>query len=107
MKNLLICFLLLIPCVVLAQDENPPLVKDFYKGVRAIPQSLVLNDHVNVMQFNLDDKNFDIVAVDEEMQVLWTTSLEGYVIATRKFKDKILVVASTEYGTVKKKQQYL
>ena len=102
MKNLLICFLLLIPCVVLAQDENPPLVKDFYKGVRAIPQSLMLNDHVNVMQFNLDDKNFDIVAVDEEMQVLWTTSLEGYVIATRKFKDKILVVASTEYGTVKK-----
>jgi len=102
MKNLLICFLLLTPFVVLAQDENPPLVKDFYKGVRSIPQSFELNDHVNVMQFNLDDHNFDVVAVDEQMQVLWKTNLQGYMITTRKFRDKILAVAATDFSNVKR-----
>lgn len=101
MKLKLIALLLVFsPLLVLAQDE-PALVKDFYKGIHAIPTSFVLNDHVNIMQVGIDDESFDVTAVDDHMQVLWRTTLSGYVISTSKFKDKILAVTATEYSKVK------
>jgi hypothetical protein len=102
MKKILVCLLALTPFMAFAQDENPPLVRDFYKGIRAIPKSFALTDHVNIMQLDLDNENFDITAVNDQMQVIWKTPLKGYVISTSKFKDKILAVASTEYSLTKK-----
>ncbi len=101
-KNLLICLLAFLPFITTAQEEAPPLVKDFYEGTYTIPESFVLNDRVNIMQFSPDKENCDIVAVDDQMQTLWKTSLKGHALSTSKFKDKILVVVSTEYSNIKR-----
>jgi len=100
-RNLFICLLALLPFIAVAQEEAPPLVKDFYEGTHTIPKSFVFNEHLNIMQFSPDNENSDIVAVNDNMQSVWKTSLAGHVISTSKFKGKILVVASTEFSNIK------
>jgi hypothetical protein len=95
-QNLLFFLFFLLPFSLLAQD-NPTLFKDFYKDIRGA-KSFVFDDHINIMQVNTDNENFDIVAVNEQMQVLWKTSLEGFVLTTAKFKGKIIAVASTDHS---------
>ncbi|HTD99254.1 MAG TPA: hypothetical protein VK668_08190 [Mucilaginibacter sp.] len=101
-KKLLICLFALLPFIASAQDEAPPLVKDFYEGTHTIPESLVFSDHVNIMQFSPDNENCDIIAVNENMQSMWRTSLKGHALSISKFKDKVLVVVATEFSNTKK-----
>ena len=99
-RKLIVILLLLSPFLSFAQEEGA-VVKDFCKGVRGINTSFSLNDHVNIVQILSDNENFDIAAVNDQMQTLWKTSLKGYVVSTSKFKDKILAVAATEYSSTK------
>ena len=99
-KILIICIFAALPFLCLAQDA--PLLKDFYKGVKSMPTSFILNSHVNIMQFNLDDENFDVAAINDKLQALWKTTLKGHVISTSKFKDKVLAIASTDYSSIKR-----
>jgi hypothetical protein len=98
-KYLLPCLFLLLPFALVAQD-GPVLYKDFYNGIKAA-KSFVFDDHVNIMQVNTDNENFDIVAINDHMQVLWKTSFEGFAFTAAKFKGKIIAVASTDHNTVK------
>jgi len=98
-KYLLPCLLLLFPFVILAQDA-PALYKDFYNGIKGA-HSFVWDDHINIMQVNTDNDKFDIVAVNDQMQILWKTSLEGFAFTTQKFRNKIVAVASTDHSTFK------
>jgi hypothetical protein len=99
-KNLLITLLLILPFIVSAQDDAIVL-KDFYEKARSIPSSFILNDHVNIMQVNKDNESFEMIAVNDQMQVLWKTELKGYILTGAKFKNKILAVASTDYSSIK------
>jgi hypothetical protein len=99
-KNLLVTLLLIFPFIVAAQDEAP-VYKDFYEKARTIPSSFIFNDHINIMQVNKDNETFEMIAVNDQMQVIWKTELKGYALAGAKFKNKILAVASTDYSAMK------
>lgn len=100
-KKLLFCFLALLPFISSAQDDAMAVVKNFYKGADNGSSSFIWNDHINIMQFTRSNDKFDIVAVNDQVQLLWKTSLNGYIISACKFKDKILAVAATDYSSAK------
>jgi hypothetical protein len=101
MKKLLLQFLLLaLPCIVYAQTP-PPLFKDFDKSVTDITTSFKLNDHVSVFQMNLDNEKFDLIAVDDNMKVVWKSTFKGFSLGAGKFKNKILLVAATDHSYFK------
>jgi len=100
-QKLVICLLALLPFFAAAQDEAPPLIKDFYEGTHAIPESFILNDHVNIMEFKNGSEDYSIMAIDDQMQTLWNTPIQGNVINASKFKDKVLVVTSTEFSNTR------
>lgn len=101
MKKILLQFLLLaLPCLVFAQTP-PPLFKDFDKSITDITTSFKLNEHVSVFQMNLDNDKFDLIAVDDNMKMLWKSTFKGFSLGAGKFKNKILIVASTEHSYFK------
>jgi hypothetical protein len=99
-RQIFAILLLLSPFFSFAQLEGP-VVKDFYKATRNIPSTFILNDKVNIITVNDDFENFDVIAVNDQMEQLWKTSFKGYIHKVAKFNDKILVVASTEYSSAK------
>jgi hypothetical protein len=94
--------LLLFPFLSQAQNK-PPVYKDFNKRTRHITTSFQLNDHVWVMQTCLDKEDFELAAIDDKMQVLWRSKLNGYAIASGKFKDHILAISAAKYEWTKDK----
>ncbi len=101
MKKLLLQYmLLLLPVFALAQND-PPLYKDLTPKIMGIVAPFKLNDHTYVIQTNIDDENFELIAVNDKMEVLWRTTLKGYAIGAGKFKGQILAVAATGYSITK------
>ncbi|RYE15353.1 MAG: hypothetical protein EOP51_26945 [Sphingobacteriales bacterium] len=101
MKLLLPCILLLfIPFSLSAQTE-PVLYKDFSEGIRDVSNSFQLNEHTNILQTDLDHDTFEMSAIDENMKVLWRTTVKGYAISCGNFKGKILAIAATDYSMFK------
>ncbi|MFB9843663.1 hypothetical protein [Mucilaginibacter ginsenosidivorans] len=101
MKKLLISLMLILPLIASAQEEEPPLYKDFFKDIRSLEPSLVINDHLNIMSVNTDNENFSLTAINDQVQSVWQSSLPGYVITVRKFNGKILAVAASEFSKIK------
>ncbi|MBS1528212.1 MAG: hypothetical protein JST19_21380 [Bacteroidetes bacterium] len=94
MKKLLLwSMLLLFPCILFAQS-NQTLVKDFEKKVEKLGNTIQLSDHINIAQIQVDDKNFELLAIDDKMQVLWRISLAGERAMSGVFKGNILATAS-------------
>jgi len=89
---------LLFPILVSAQEDN--VVKDFVEGATEL-NSLQINDHLNVLEVTNDDGTFDLMGVNDQMQVVWKTSLQGHPIKVAKFKNNIVIVASTDYSKMK------
>jgi hypothetical protein len=101
MKKLLLQYaLLLLPVFALAQT-NPTVYKDFTPKIKGIVQTFKLDDHISILQTNIDDENFEIIAMNDKMQVLWRTTLSGYPIGAGKFKGQILAVAASSYSVAK------
>ncbi|RYU90007.1 hypothetical protein EWM62_10710 [Mucilaginibacter terrigena] len=90
---------LLLPLLASAQNEAP-VNEDFAKGIKAT-NTFAFNDHLNVMQVSTDDENFDLIAIDDKMQIVWKTSLAGYGIKTDKLKGKIIALASSDHSMFK------
>lgn len=97
MKKVFLFVLLIIPFVVAAQTD-PPLFKDFAKNIKGTTSTLAFDDHLNVMQLNIDNSNFIVVAVNDQMQIVWTTTLAGSPFCIAKFKGEIIAIASTDYS---------
>ncbi|MDT3403488.1 hypothetical protein [Mucilaginibacter terrae] len=91
---------LVLPFLVFAQTE-PVVLEELYKNCRGL-YSFKLNDDVSIVQVNTDNENFDMLAINEQMKVLWKVTLPGYALSSGKFKDKIVAVGSTE----KEKSEY-
>lgn len=94
MKKILFWSLfLLLPAALLAQNSQT-LVKDFEKKVQRLENSFKISDHVGVVQITVDDDNFELVAIDDKMQILWRISLTGQGANSGVFKGNILATAS-------------
>jgi len=99
-KTLLTYFsLFLLPLLSAAQNE-PQVIEDFVEGVKAT-NTFTFNDHLNVMQVSTDDANFDLIGINDKMQVVWRTSLAGYGIKTDKLKGKVIALASSDHSAMK------
>lgn len=98
-KFLLFSISLFFSFNALAQT-NPIIHEDFYKGIKNV-SAVSITDHLSVMQINIDNDNFSVVAVNDKLQTLWTTPLTGTSIAVAKFHDKIIAVAATQHSSVK------
>ncbi len=99
MKKYFTLFVILFMTICCYAQNEAPVLKDFAKNVKGIRQILNYGDNVRIVQINNENDEFEIVAINESMQVLWRTPLKGYGIVIANFKGKILAVAATEYGT--------
>ncbi|MBD1364173.1 hypothetical protein IDJ77_10165 [Mucilaginibacter sp. ZT4R22] len=100
-KTLLITVLTLFTTIaVLAQNDDPLIMEDFAKGIKG-SNTFAFNDHLNVMQVTTDDDKFDLVAVNDKLEIVWRTSLAGYGIKTDKFQNKIVALASSDHSFFK------
>lgn len=98
MKKLLLQLaFVLLPFVALAQGEAQ-VIKDFSKKAKGIRDAFKLNEHVYIMSLDLDFEKFELVAIDDKMQVLWRTTLKGHWLGAGKFKGQILAVAAADYS---------
>ena len=101
MKKLLLQYaLLLLPVFALAQS-SPIFQKDFTPEIRRVIQSFKIDDHTYAMLTNIDNDNFELVAIKDNMVVLWRSKFSGYAIGAGKFKGQILAVAATGYSEKK------
>lgn len=101
MRKALLIYLIILFSPLLASAQNEPqVIEDFIKDVKT-SNTFAFNDHLNIMQVSMDDENFDLIAVNDKMQVLWRTSLAGYGIKTDKLKGKIIALASADHSTMK------
>ncbi len=94
MKKLLFWgLLLLLPSLLFAQT-NQTVVKDFEKKVQRLTHTFQLSDHVNIAQIATDE-GFELLAIDDKMQVLWRISLSGGEAMSGVFKGNILATSAT------------
>lgn len=101
-KKTLIYLLLFIPVLSFAQTEVASL-KEFASDVKQLTTTLRLSDKVYVTEVNTDNQHFDLTAIDDKMNILWKTTLDGYSLTLGNFKGKIIAVASTDFGSIKSK----
>ncbi|WP_100342635.1 hypothetical protein [Mucilaginibacter auburnensis] len=76
-----------------AQQKNPPVVENFAKRITN-SEAMVFDEHLNVIGLQTDDDKYDVVGVDENMQSLWKIALDANTLWIKKFKSKVLVLAS-------------
>ncbi|MGZ4001066.1 MAG: hypothetical protein ACXVIY_10575, partial [Mucilaginibacter sp.] len=99
MKKILLQYaLLMLPVFAFAQNDAP-LYKDFRIKTKGIEYCFKLNDHANAMQINLGDNNYELVAIDDKMQVAWSVMLKGLAY-TGKFQEHILAIAASYKGGI-------
>ncbi|RFZ90836.1 hypothetical protein D0C36_17955 [Mucilaginibacter conchicola] len=75
-------------------------MEEFLKGVKGI-NSFSLNDHVSIIQINNDNENFQLMAVDDKMRVLWSNTYPGYALSVDRFKGKVVALVSTDHSFFK------
>ncbi len=98
MKKLIIAFFAFaLPYMAFAQTEGI-IINTNYKSVRGIGSSVKFNDHLSAFEVDTKGGAFDVVAVNDNFQIAWQTSFDGYGVSIGRFKDKLLVLSTTEYG---------
>lgn len=81
-KIFLAGFVCLLPYFASAQNDNP-ISEDFYTDTRGITNVVHLDDHINIIQVDNNNDNFDLIALDENMRTVWRTTMDGYGVNTR------------------------
>ncbi|MBK0378383.1 hypothetical protein [Mucilaginibacter segetis] len=99
-KTLFISFILFANFFLASAQQESPLIEDFVKNIKG-SSAFVFNDHLNVLRVNIDNENFELLGLDDKMQVKWKTTLKGYIIDADRFKGKIAALASTEFSGMK------
>jgi hypothetical protein len=95
-KTYFVLYLLLLPFFSIAQNDGE-ILKDFKKNSRNMVTQFQWDEHTWIFETNIDDNHFEIDAINDQMEIVWTAQLEGYVHYLGKFKGKVLTIASTEY----------
>lgn len=99
-KIFLAGFVCLLPYFASAQNDNP-ISEDFYTDTRGITNVVHLDDHINIIQVDNNNDNFDLIALDVNMRTVWRTTMDGYGVNIGKYNGKIAVVAAAEHSTTK------
>src|SRR4051794_24722895 len=97
MKKLLLCLTFLFPVLAFSQDVDF-FNKDVAKKTLGIVSSFKLDDRIGVFQINLTDTTFELVAVNDNLQILWRSSYKGYAVTCGKFNNHILAISSLGYS---------
>lgn len=93
MKRLLLSFLFILPFFAYAQSK-PVIVRNVEKGIRNVFGTVKWNDHINILEVEIDGHDFALMAVNDKAEILWRLPLKGISLGCGKFNDKILVVTS-------------
>jgi len=104
MKKLILQYaLFLLPALSFAQDKNPPIVEDFVESVITVKKSVsfAFDDHLNVLALETANDKFDVLGIDDKMQQAWKTPIEAENLWIKKFKNQVLVLASSPSKTSK------
>jgi len=97
MKKILFQYLLLLLPVFAVAQNDPPVYKDFITHARELVNSFKLNDHVWVIETRISKESSEITAVDDHMQVLWRTTIDGYSVGAGRFMGHILALSASDY----------
>jgi hypothetical protein len=97
LRHFIALLIIFAPAFALSQDE-PDIIKDLEKKTWGIAASFKLNDHLGIFQVNLNDTTFELVALDNKMQILWRNQFKGNGVACGKFKGNILAIADSGYS---------
>jgi hypothetical protein len=92
-KILFLTAAIALPLLVFAQTGQV-LQKDFEKKVDLLTRTFQVNSHLNVAEIMIDQDNFELVAIDDQMKALWRTTFKGSPVASGIFKGQILTVAA-------------
>jgi len=101
MKKLLLFTSLIFSTLISFSQDNLVVVKNFEKNINSLDQSFVLNEHMNVMMIAKDLKNFELIAVDDQMHRVWEASFPGLSITAGMFKGHVLAIAYTGGGNTR------
>jgi len=100
MKQICLAILLAFaPLFLLAQNDGE-VSKNFKKNTRELRTMCQLDEHTWLTQTILTDNNFEVDAINDQMEVVWTAQLEGHPHFVGKLKNKVIVIASTEYSVM-------
>jgi hypothetical protein len=88
---------LLLPFFALAQGDAQ-VIKDFREKTKGIADVVKFNEHLYVMMINLEDQNFELVAMDDKMNDVWHATFKGSGIAVGKFKGSVLAITCADYS---------
>jgi hypothetical protein len=95
----LILILGLLPVFAIGQN-NIGVYQDYFEKVRNVSDAIKINGQLSVLQVNTDNENYDVVAINDKMQIVWRTSISGYAMAVAKFKGKIIAIAATDHSSM-------
>ncbi len=92
----LIFLLAILPLFAIGQNNG--VYQDYFEKIRDISAAVKINGKLSVLQVNTDNENYDVVAINDKMQVAWRTPMAGYAMAVAKFKGKIIAIAATDHS---------
>lgn len=98
LRHLIALIIVFAPIFVHAQDSTS-IIKDLDKKTLGIASSFKFNDHLGIYQVNLNDTTFELIALDDKMQILWRNQFKGYGVGCGKFKGNILAIADSGYSS--------
>jgi hypothetical protein len=91
--------LALLPLFAIGQN-NIGVYPDYFEKVRDVSNAIKIDGKLSVLQVNTDNENYDVVAINDKMQVVWRTPMVGYAMAVAKFKGKIIAIAATDHSSM-------
>lgn len=94
MKKILFA-LFLLPLFTNAQNTLP-VKNDFRENVKDLAKPYVWDEKLNILPVNLENSTSEIIALDQNMNTVWSTTIRGYVLECGKFKDQVLAVGASE-----------
>jgi len=92
-----ITLLLLLGSVFAFAQGDSTVYKNLAEKTLGVSSSFKIDDNKAVLQVMLTDSTFELIALDNKMQVLWRNQFRGYGVACGKFKGSILAVADSVY----------
>jgi hypothetical protein len=100
LKKIILFLAFLFPVFAFSQSTDFT-DKDIARKALGIVNSFKLDDHVGVFQINLSDTTFELVAIDDKLQLLWRSSYKGYGVGCGKFNNHILAISSSDHSDSK------
>ncbi len=92
-----IALLLLFESVFAFAQGDSTIYKNIAEKTLGVTSSFKIDDNKAVLQVMLTDSAFELIALDNKMQILWRNQFKGYGVACGKFKDAVLAIVDSVY----------